>query len=266
MKQTVGVIGVGHLARHLVEGYARVHAPFEIVLSPRNAATSRMLADRFGATIAASSAEVVRRADVVLLATRPPDLIEAACGLPWREDQVAVSLASGVALSGLRRAAFPATAARALPITAAQIGESPTCLHPDNAVARRLFECVGSVHAFDDESVFEAASIHGVIYSTFHAVMQSLAQWLARDGVPADDARELVARTIRAAGGMVTAHPELPLERMVEAFAIPGSLTLTAVEAMRGSGALSGINEALDRALAQARGIGRTTADASQRG
>lgn len=260
MNEIVGVIGVGHLARYLVAGFARADAPPEIVLSPRNAATSRMLADRFGAKVAASNADVVERADVVLLATRPPDLIEAATGLPWRDGQTAVSLAAGVALFGLSRTVAPATAVRALPITAAEIGESPTCLHPDNAAARALFERVGSVHAFDDETTYDAASIQGVVYSTFHTVVQSVAEWLDRGGVPADEARALAARAIRATAGMVAAHPELSLERMVDEFATPGSLTLTAVEAMRDNGALAGINEAFDRALARTREIGHDTA------
>lgn len=260
MNETVGIIGVGHLARYLVAGFAQADKPPEIVLSPRNAATSRMLADRFGATVAASNAEVVERADVVLLATRPPDLIEAATGLPWRAGQTAVSLASGVSLSGLSRTVSPATAVRALPITAAEIGESATCLYPDNDAARALFERVGSIHGFDDETTYDAASIYGVVYSTFHAVVQSVAAWLERSGVPENDARTLAARAIRAAGGMVAAHPELSLEQMVDEFATPGSLTLTAVEAMRDNGALAGVNGALDQALARTRGIGRDTA------
>lgn len=219
-----------------------------------------MLADRFGATVAASNADVVERADVVLLVTRPPDLIEAASGLPWREDQTAVSLAAGVALSGLGHAVAPATAVRALPVTAAEIGESPTCLHPDNAAARALFELVGSVHAFEDEKTYDAASIQGVIYSAFHAVVQSVGEWLDHSGVPADEAQALAAQAIGAAAGMIAAHPEQPLKQMVDEFATPGSLTLTALQAMRDNGALAGINEAFERALERTREIGDDTA------
>lgn len=260
MNEIVGVIGVGHLARYLVAGFAHANAPYEIVLSPRNAATSRILADRYGATVATGNADVVERADVVLLATRPPDLIEAASGLSWREGQTAVSLASGVALAGLSRTVSPATAVRALPITAAEIGESPTCLYPDNAAARALFERVGSVHAFDGEKTYDAASIQGVIYSSFHVVVQSVAEWLDRSGVPADEARTLAARAIRAATDMIATHPERSVERMVDEFATPSSLTLTAVQAMHNNGALTGINDAFDRALAQTRKIGDDTA------
>lgn len=254
--KVIGVIGVGHLARYLVAGFAKADSPPKFVLSPRNALTSRMLADCFGATVAESNADVVERADVVLLATRPPDLIEAATGLPWRGGQTAISLASGVALSGLSRTVAPATAVRALPVTAAEIGESPTCLHPDNAAARALFQRVGSVHAFDDEMTYDAASIHGVVYSTFHAVVQSMAEWLNHNGVPVEEARAIAAQAIRAATSMVMAHPELPLERMVDEFAIPNSLTLTALETMRDNGTFASIHEAFDRALARTRGIG----------
>lgn len=47
---------------------------------------------------------------------------------------------------------------------------------------------------------------------------------------------------------------------MVDEFATPGSLTLTAVQAIRDNSALAGINEAFDQALARTREIGRGTA------
>jgi pyrroline-5-carboxylate reductase len=259
MTHVVGILGVGHLARSLVAGFARAGAPREIVLSPRNATTSRELARRFGANVADHNAAVVERSEVVLLSTRPADLIAAATGLPWRAGQTAISLAAGIGISALQRAVAPAVAVRALPITAAEIGESPTCLHPENAAARSLFGEVGSVHSFDDESTFDAASVYGVVYSTFHAVLLGVAAWLEGAGVPADGARALAGGSIRAAAGMVLARPERSIEEMVREFAGPGTLTLAAVETLRSNGALRGLDQAFERALESTREIGRTS-------
>jgi pyrroline-5-carboxylate reductase len=261
MTGRIGIIGVGHLARSLVAGFVRAGTPPAIVLSPRNAATSRLVAERFGATVAGSNAAVVEQSELVLLAARPADVIASAGGLPWRVDQTAVSLAAGIRLSALARAVAPAVAVRALATTAAEIGESPTCLYPDNAAARALFDRVGSVHAFPDESTYDAACVSGVVYSAFHVVLQHVAEWLEREAVPADEARLLAGSAVRAAAGMTMAHPERSLEQMVREFASPGTLTLAAVEALRTNGALRGLDDALDRALGLTRDIGRAAAD-----
>jgi hypothetical protein len=58
---------------------------------------------------------------------------------------------------------------------------------------------------------------------------------------------------------MALAHPERSLERMVQDFATPGTLTLAAVDALRTNGALRGLDQAFDRALGLTRDIGRAT-------
>ncbi len=259
MNATIGIIGVGHLAGYLVTGLMRSETPPTIVLSPRGADSARKLSERYGLPIATSNADVVERSDIVLLATRPGDLIDAISDLPWRDDQIALSVAAGVALSGLQRAVAPAAAVRSLPVTSAEIGESPTCIYPDNSQARALFEQLGSVHSFDDEGMFDLASMQGVIYSAFHAGIASLATWYEDAGLAPEAARELSAQSVRATASMVLAHPEQAVQDMVTQYATPGSLTLTTLEALRKNGGLTAWPEALDAALTRCREINRTT-------
>jgi pyrroline-5-carboxylate reductase len=256
---TIGIIGVGHLTCCLVAGLMRSEHPPRIVLSPRNARRSRDLAARYGLDVAGDNAAVVEEASIVLLATRPPDLLEACKGLPWRARQTVVSVAAGVATSGIARAVRPATVVRALPIAAARIGESPTCLHPDNAASRRLFALLGTVHAYEDESTFDLASTYGVVFSVSHAVMGSLAEWFERSGLTSDEGRRLTAEAIRAAAGMVLAHPEKSLGSMVEDYATPGSLTTLALERLRERAVLDGLQASFDSVLSRCREINAET-------
>ncbi len=247
----LGIIGVGHLAGYLVDGLMKAENPPGIVLSPRGVDNTRRLAELY--------AEVVERSDAVLLATRPMDLLDAVSGLPWREGQTAISVAAGVAMSGLEEAVTPATAVRTLPVTAARIGESPTCLYPENAVARRVFEKVGSVHVFDNEGDFDLGSMQGVIYSVFHAGIKAATDWYEANGLDPDTARKLSAHAFRATCGMVLDNPEQDLGDMMAEYATEGSLTRITLENLEANGGLSAWHKALDAAYKRCLEINRST-------
>ncbi len=257
MNKRLGIIGVGHLAGYLVDGLMRHESAPEMVLSPRGSDHARRLSEKYGLRIANSNEDVVKSSEIVLLATRPPQLIAAASGLPWREGQTAISIAAGIALFALADAVSPASVVRALPITAAKIGESPTCLFPENLEARQLFEKLGTVHVFDDEETYELASIQGVIFSAFHAGIRSLANWLAASGLEPGTAREITARALRATCGMVLEHPNVDFDHMVDEYAIEGSLTRTALQELEKNGGLQAWPDAMEAALIRCRKINR---------
>lgn len=253
MTDTVGIIGVGHIARYLVDGLMRSADPPAIVLSPRGRQQSASLGERFALAVAADNREVVERCNLVILATRPKQAIEAATGLPWRPRQVLVSVAAGVPLNALLRVAAPATCVRAMPISCAAIGESPTSIHPDEPTARALFQRVGSVYAMPDEAAFEAASVLGATYGWVHALIKETAEWTAAAGVPEAAARALVVEMARGAAGMVLARPDLDLAAMIETLATPGGITALGLEVLDDRGAWAAWRAALAAALARIR-------------
>lgn len=255
----IGIIGVGHLAGYLVDGLMRSQTPPRIILSPRGTENAKRLSRQYGLSIATTNAEVVEQSDVVLLATRPMDLLEVASGLPWRSGQTAISVAMGVALSGLSRTVAPATAVRTLPVTAAKIAESPTCLYPENPVARQIFESLGSVHSFDDEQSFNLGSMQGVVFSVFHAGIHAVAEWFENNGLEPDTARSLSAAAFRATCGMVAAHPDDDLGTMINDYAIDGSLTLITLDKLKEHGGLSAWSTALDASYKRCMEINQST-------
>jgi pyrroline-5-carboxylate reductase len=70
----VGLIGAGHIAASLVEGWRQgSEGPERIILSPRNAETSARLAGLYGGIeVAESNQAVLDRAGTILLARRSP--------------------------------------------------------------------------------------------------------------------------------------------------------------------------------------------------
>jgi pyrroline-5-carboxylate reductase len=120
---TIGIIGVGHLAISMLDGFLRSGVPpQELLLSPRGKA--RAFSERTGVPLADGNRDLVERSDIVILAVRPADAAAAVEGLPWRAGQTMISVCAGVALEKLQ--VSPARGVRAMPFTAAEINASPT--------------------------------------------------------------------------------------------------------------------------------------------
>lgn len=247
----VGFIGVGHIAQAMVEGLQRGPTPPTIVLSPRSRDRARALADRYDLDLASNNGEVVERSDLIVLATRPADILDAAQGLPWRGDQTVVSVAAGVPLSKLAPSVSPAVAVRAMPVTSARIGESATSTFPPHGPARAFLQELGPVVDLPSEEAFETAAVVGAIYAWFFTLAQTTAQWLAQEGVSPEQARQLATQAMRGAAGIMQ-DDEAPLEALARGLATPGGITAAGLDVLHPAG-LECWRAACDAALARLR-------------
>ncbi|PKP85797.1 MAG: hypothetical protein CVT80_00560 [Alphaproteobacteria bacterium HGW-Alphaproteobacteria-2] len=220
---TLGIIGVGHLAAAILRGLVRAGQPAEgVILSPRGQGPD--LAARHGFLLAADNADLVRRADIVLLAVRPADAEAALRGLPWRAEHTLASACAGVSLARLVDAAAPARVVRIMPITAAQLGASPTLVHPMRPELEPLLHAIGSVIALPDEGRFEAATVSAAIYGWVQALIRESAAWAGAEGLDPGTARALMARTFIAAGRLAD-ETDTPLDALIDTIATPGGIT-----------------------------------------
>lgn len=253
MIDRLGIIGVGHLAGYVVAGLHRAGADFEIILSPRNADMSARLATRFGATVAADNQAVADGAELILLTTRPSDVVAACNAVAFRAGQTVVSTAAGVRLGSLERAVAPAQAVRAMPLTCAAVNKSPTLLHPDHPQTRSLFELLGNVLAVADEAQFTPASAIAAFYGWVYALLDETVAWTVRAGVPAQSARRLVLETARGAAEMGLSHPDQELSTLLDALATPGGVTRQGLQTLQEKQGLTAWTDALETVLGRLR-------------
>lgn len=247
----IGILGVGHLASYLVPGLLRAEGRPKPLLSPRGAATSARLAAAFGLEIAADNAALVADSDVVLLATNPSQAAEALAGLPWRPDHLVISVCAGVPLAELAPPSAPAAVARAMPLTAASIGESSLSIYPDLPGVREALASFGPIVALPDKASFEAASVCGALYGWVHALIGEMADWSRAAGLDERVARDLVAQTFRGAAAMVQAHPEKGFEAMIDELCTKGGITELGLGKLREADAFADWRAACDAVLAR---------------
>ena len=223
--QRVGVIGVGHLIRHLLPGLMRAKIPPRFLLSPRGQETATYLHERFGVDVAKDNVQVVAESDIVLLAVRPFQVDEALTGLPFRADQTVVSLMAGISRAHLQSLTNGANVCLAMPVVAAEFGESATSLYPSNASVRSLFKPAGHVTELVSEADYMTASVFGATYGWFLALGAQLIGWLDEQGIQPDIGRQIVAQTLRASGTTLLRRPDTSPADLVKELTLPGSIT-----------------------------------------
>lgn len=220
---TIGVLGVGHLAHAMLQGLIRRGFPANgLLLAPRG--LSPELGPRYGIAVADDNRALVNRSDLVLLAVRPADALDAIGDLPWRRGQTIVSACAGVPISRLRIAAGPADVIRIMPLAAAEIGASPTAVFPDLPVVRPLLDPLGPVIALQSEKDFEVATVSAAIYGWAQDLIGRSAAWSQEQGLAPAVARRLASLTFVAAGRLIAEHHE-PIPDLLRSLVTPGGIT-----------------------------------------
>ncbi|MGK5640283.1 NAD(P)-binding domain-containing protein [Streptomyces sp. URMC 126] len=203
MMQRIGIIGVGEIARAIVDGLCDgIEEPPEIYLSPRGARTAADLSQRYpNVRVCNDNQDVVNHCALVILAVRPQDRDEALAGLQVGGDQVVVSVMTGVAISELRRTlGAGAPVVRAIPLPAARERQSVTVTCPSHPAVDDLFGRLGGTLPVADEATLNAYQALTATLTTHYWYLATLTAWAARHGIPAEDADRYVRGLFQGVG------------------------------------------------------------------
>lgn len=244
MTKTVGVIGTGHLIKHMMPSMIKAGTRF--VISERGRETSAELAGQYDVEASANNQFIVDQSDVVILAVRPFDALEVCDLLSFSDTQTVLSLCAGIPSSDLAPTVSPAKLVMAIPVVAAQFGESPTLMFPEDNRCRALLETCGPVLALEAEHCFEPASAIACYYGWLQELISQMSDWVSAHGVDPDTARLLTAQMTRAAGTAVRERRQTPTDELVSELATPHSYTLKGLEVLREADAFTPWKQAAD--------------------
>ncbi len=194
--------------------------------------------------------EAVKGADIVLLAVKPwfirETLIQIRPVLDL-EKQIVVSVAAGISFDELEQWLVAdgdrskPTLFRAIPNTAAAVGESMTFLAPRHASAEQqnllaeLFGALGEVMIVDEKQleVGMALASCGIAYALRY--VRAATEGGVQLGMRAGDAQRVVVQTIKGAAALLAAsgnHPEAEIDKVTT----PGGITIRGLNEMERSG------------------------------
>ena len=210
--ETVGFIGCGTLSEAVITAIRKGGSKQPILVSPRSEATSRRLAAAIpGVERVGSNAEVVARADMVVLAMRPQQLDEALADLCFSEDQLIVSFVAKLSLIELKHRTAPARqACRVTPLPMIAMGKGPVVLYPCLEAVARLFEGNGLVITAASEDEMMAFGYASSLMSTYFQLQNTVVDWLEARGVAPATASDYVTSMCEglAATGTATSRAD----------------------------------------------------------
>lgn len=250
-----GFVGTGEITAAIVEGLCEgVAEPPEIYLSPRGRGTATELAARFPqVTVCGSNQDVLENASTIVLAVRPQIAREVLGELSFKPDHVLISAVAGVQVESLRQLTGVGEITRVIPLPSASSRTSLTAMYPENAVARTLFEAVGSVVVPDSESALEAFSAATATVAAHLDYLSTIAGWLASQGVDQDAATSYISKIFGPVGASVLDHTG-PFDTLIGKYMTPGGINEQIMTDLRNEGVPDQVRHALDRVLTRLRG------------
>jgi len=264
----LGFVGCGNMGEALVKGLVEASVVPGDLITVSDTRNERLaeLDRRYGVRCAKSNVELVRDADVVVLAVKPqimaPVLSEIASSLSRRH--LVISIAAGVSTGTLRAGAGKdLRLIRVMPNTPALVLEGATAIAKakdletgDLETAEEIFGAVGKVVVLDEELMDAVTGLSGSGPAYVAVVIESLADGGVKMGLDRVTAMTLATQTVLGAAKLLletNLHPGA-LKDMVSS---PGGTSIAGIAALEEGGIRTTFIKAVERATLRSRELGR---------
>ena len=242
----IGFIGVGDLAEYTIAGLRGGGFDGPIYLSPRNREMSSHLASEFNCEVLESNQAVADASECLIISTRPAYCLDALKDLLFQQSQLLVSVVAGVQTSELRTAVPDhVEIVRAMPVSSAQAGASPTLVYPAHAQVEALFDYCGDSISVDTEEAYDQGSVLACVYTWYFSLFEQLTQSTSSEALPADKARQLVLGMAKGAASLALQKSETPGE-IAESIATEGTFSKLGLDVLKENKAFEPWDEACE--------------------
>lgn len=262
----IAVLGAGKLGETLIRGLldaGRVSAA-DVVVTAGHAPRVEELVAALGVRGAASNAEAVKGAGLVLLCVKPNTVaaVLAEIGPHLEPRQLLVSCAASVG-TGFIEAHLPPDipVVRAMPNTPAMLRVGMTALaagrHATPAHlsrAQEVFDAVGRTVRLDERHLDAVTGLSASGPAFLYVVIESLAEAGVKVGLPREVATLLAAQTMLGAGTMVLETGEHPA-RLKDLVTTPAGCTIDGILELEEGGLRVTLIKAVVRATERARAL-----------
>lgn len=253
---TLGFVGTGAITAAIVTGLSSEGGRRPAIrLSPRNAAVAADLAGRFdNVSVCASNQQVLDESGTVILAVRPQVAEEILSPLVFSPGHAVISLVAGFPTRRIAGLVSPAhNICRAISLPSVAQRRSPIAVFPPQGAATELFAPLGQVFEIHTEDHLNAFSTATSTMAAYFGFIGNIAAWVARKGIPEQQARDYMARMF---AGLSDASLEGPrsFEHLAAAHATPGGLNEQVLRDLTAHGIFDTLTTALDSVHRRATG------------
>ncbi len=200
----IGVVGVGNMGASILEGVLtkRLANPSHVWVYDKDVNKARVFASRNYVRRTSSVAELLEKADGVLLAMKPQDFESFALEHrpSFKSGQIVISILAGMTTEKIAKALGKnVTIARAMPNLGAKVGQSMTVICGKNkaglSFTKKLFAGCGEVVTLPEKMLDLVTAISGSGPAYFFYLMELLTDFGVKQGLLPKVARVLAVQT-----------------------------------------------------------------------
>ncbi len=239
----VGFLGTGNLAQAMIKGLLenKVLPPERIFGSNRSPGKLQKL-EALGIKVVAQNEELINNCDVIVVATKPQDLIAALepIGSLMLQNQIVISLAAGISLKTLQSKTPQCRVVRLMPNTPSIISKgvlgyvSNTTDGTTDTIVEDLFSSLGYVIKVEDEEKLESLSVACAAGTGFvFELMLYWQEWLEEHGFATDVSRKMTVETFLGAAMLASMNKDSSIDDLLAKVASKKGITQAGLESMR---------------------------------
>jgi pyrroline-5-carboxylate reductase len=268
LKQTIGFIGAGQMARALARGFTAaglVEGRQITAFDPVADAAAAFAAEVKGATRAKSNAEVAERSQVIFLAVKPQSMPAVLSELASQVggDKLVVSIAAGITLAKLCDGLKTQRIVRVMPNTPALVGQGASAYAvasgataEDSQLVAQLLGAVGKALPVEEKLLDAVTGLSGSGPAFVYVMIEALSDGGVRMGLPRDVAAALAAQTVLGSAQMVLTTGEHPAA-LKDKVASPGGTTIAGLAALETHGLRAALIAAVEAATRRSQELGK---------
>jgi pyrroline-5-carboxylate reductase len=267
LKQTFGFLGAGRMASALAGGMVKAGLikSRQLVASDVVPAARRAFTKTTGGKVLKGNAEVLRKADVIVIAVKPHQVLELLSELAEEvtPKHLFISIAAGVTLGQLENVlGSKARVIRVMPNTPALVGEGAAgfargqrAKARDAKLAAQMLGAVGLAVEVPERLINAVTGLSGSGPAYGFQIIEALSDGGVAVGLPRELATQLAAQTMLGAAKMVLETGEHPgtLKDMVTS---PGGTTIEGLHELEAAGVRNGLMNAVRAAADKAAALG----------
>lgn len=221
MKEKIGVIGVGNMGSAILEGLFQkgIAKPDQIWVYDKIKEKAEDFTKQWKVHLAVSNADLAGRTEVVLLAVKPQDLAATGAELRafFKKAHLLITILAGTPMAKIRQAVGSSPSiVRAMPNLGAKVGQAVTALTGASAdslaLAENIFSGCGKTVQLEEKHFDLVTAVSGSGPAYFFLLMELLADFAVRSGLPKKTAELLAIQTAVGAGLVAQSAAESPEE------------------------------------------------------
>jgi pyrroline-5-carboxylate reductase len=267
LTKTIGFLGTGNMAEALIKGLLAaglVDAKQVIGSDPRKEHREE-LRGRYGIEVTPHNADVVRKAEIVVLSVKPQILLSVCDDVTphLKPNGLVISIAAGMPLQTIEAHLPPSTrVVRTMPNTPALVGAGATAIaggthatDEDVELARRIFDAVGKAVVLDESQLDAVTGLSGSGPAYVFLIIEALSDAGVKMGLSRHHAQALAAQTVLGSARLLIETNEHP-GRLKDMVTSPGGTAIAGLHTLEAGGLRTTLINAVEAATLRSRELG----------